>query len=146
MVTQRRPKPKDTPKDRDPIGSDFGNYLRTLRVERNLTTKDIAAGLHLKFKTIENIEAGVHCPPRPERLKLWLKIMGCSDKIPEALRFLASVRTSRNLKYFPRNPANEHIDRLIDAYESDRLSPADLCLLRMIAPGEYGESAREKPS
>jgi hypothetical protein len=79
-------------------------------------------------------------------LKLWLKIMGCSDKIPEALRFLASVRTSRNLKYFPRNPANEHIDRLIDAYESDRLSPADLCLLRMIAPGEYGESAREKPS
>ena len=126
--------------NRTPIASDFGMYLRNLRVEKNLTAADVGRELSLSASTIKNIEAGHNPPPRPERLKLWLKAIGHSSKYKEAMAFLSAIKTTRMVKYLPRDPANEHVDRLLDAYESGNLSSADLDLLRMIAPGEYNRA------
>lgn len=139
MTDQRIPKRKRkiVTTNRTPIASDFGTYLKNLRVEKNLTVRDVATSLNLSPRTVSNIEQGYNPVPNPERLKLWLSVMGCRDRLTEAMSFLSAVKHFRKFNYLPRNEANEHLDRLIDAYEFGRLSPADLNLLRMIAPGEY---------
>ena len=137
MPQIRKPKPKKFDENRKPIASDFGTYLRNLRVSKNLTLKDISGPLNLAPKTIGNIEQGYNPPPRPARLKIWLKVLGYPDKYAEALAFLSSVKHGRSVKYQPRNAANEHLDRLLDAYDSGTLSSSDLNMMRMIAPGQY---------
>ena len=137
MVTKQPPTTKTRASRRTPIGQDFGTYLRNLRVRKNITIKRVAEGLNLSYSTVANIEDGYNPPPNQERLRLWLKLIGESGRFIEASRFLRSIRTSRRIDYHPRNPANEHLDRLIDAYETGRLTEADLQLLRMIAPQEY---------
>ena len=137
MGTKQPPTVKERISKRIPIGSDFGNYLRNLRVRKNITIKRLAAGLNLSYSSVANVEDGYNPPPNLERLRLWLKLLGESSRYIEASRFLRSIRTHRRVDYHPRNPANEHLDRLIDAYETGRLTEADLQLLRMIAPQEY---------
>ena len=126
-----------TDKKRKPIFSDFGEYLRSLRVERNVTRKNLANELTLSEYTIRNVEEGYNVPPSPERLRLWLMSLGESARYPQALRLLCQTKTKRVVNYKIRNPATEHIDRLLDAYESGRLSSTDLKLLQLISPGEY---------
>jgi transcriptional regulator with XRE-family HTH domain len=121
----------------NPIGSDFGTYLRILRYNKGITVEFVAEGLGLSVRTIKNIETGQQGNPNPERLKLWLKLLGESERYNEAMKFLGSVKNIRQFRYQPRNRANEHIDRLLDAYESARLTEADLYLLRMVAIGQY---------
>ena len=134
-------KPKKTKsnyeKNRKPIASDFGTYLYNLRVERNLSAKDVAPTLGLSERTIHNIENGYNPPPSPERLRMWLQAIGCKEKYSEAMTLLSSIKLRRYVTYQPRNPANEHLDRLIDAYDSGTLTKADLEMLRMIAPHQY---------
>lgn len=140
MPQKLKPKLKTFKENRKPIASDFGTYLRNLRVSRNLTLKDLSGPLNLAAKTIGNIECGYNPPPRPARLKIWLRAVGYPEKYNEALAFLSAIRNSRTIQYQPRNGANEHIDRLIDAYESGTLSNADINLLRMIAPDQYNRT------
>lgn len=125
------------PVKRTPIGSDFGNYLKALRVEKNITAKQLGKQLDLAEKTITNVENGWNNPPNPKRLKLWLSAIGCSDRYKEAMSFISAIKTRRVIYYQPRNLANEHIDRLIDSYDSGKLTVADIQMLRMIAPDQY---------
>lgn len=130
--TLKNPRPK-----RVPMGSDFGSYLKSLRVHNQIPIQQLATVLSLAVKTVENIELGYNPPPNQTRLKLWLKAIGESDRYQEACQFLRSLKATRQVRYIARHPANEHIDRLLDAYENGRLSASDLRLLQMIAPWEY---------
>lgn len=122
---------------RTPIASDFGMYLRTLRTEKNMSVAQVAEQLSLSPNTVRNVEDGYNAPPSGARLKLWLSVVGASNRLKEATALRAAVRTSRHLQYKKRDPANEHIDRLLDSYDKGTLSDLDLNLLRMIAPYEY---------
>jgi len=136
--TRTRGKQKPLPnKKRKPIFSDFGEYLRYLRIEKNVTRKDLAKELSLSIHTIRNVEEGYNVPPSPERLRLWMGALRESSNYPKALRLLRQTKNSRQILYKIRSPATEHIDRLLDAYESGRLSYSDLKLLQLISPGEY---------
>jgi transcriptional regulator with XRE-family HTH domain len=124
-------------KKRKPIKDDFGSYLKYLRVKQGLTAKEVAKVLELAEKTVTNVENGYNNPPPPERLKLWLSAIGCRERFSEAMSFISATKTRRVITYRARDPANEHIDRLIDAYEDGTLKDADLNLLRLIAPSQY---------
>lgn len=121
------------------IFNDFGTYLKSLRVEKNITIAKLADGLGLSPATVKNIEEGTNPAPGEDRLQLWLRVLGQSSRYHQARRLLRNVKTFRRINYQPRHPANEHIDRLIDAYDLGRLSKADLNLLRMVAPRKYNE-------
>lgn len=117
--------------------TDFGQYLRSLRFDAGVGLKDLSAALHLSPSSIINVELGYNPAPRPERLSLWLRALGRPDKYPEALLLLQRIKKTRAIRYQVRHPANEHIDRIIDAYEGNRLDPLDIELLRCIALREY---------
>ena len=113
-------------------------YLRTLRLRKNISIKTVAEHLQLSHSTIHEIEDGKRPPPKPgPRLKLWLGVLGESGRYKQLCGLLNCVKKSRTIRYRKRDLANEHIDRLIDLYESDDLSPLDLELLRMIGPQAY---------
>lgn len=133
----RGKKKSPTAKKRKPIFSDFGEYLRYLRIEKNVTRKDLAKELGLSVHTVRNVEEGYNVPPSPERLRIWMGALRESSNYPKALRLLRQTKNSRQVLYKIRSPATEHIDRLLDAYESGRLSATDLQLLQLISPGEY---------
>lgn len=124
---------------RKPMASDFGTYLKFLRLSKNppISRKTLAEGLSLSPSTVRLIEDGYNPPPNLQRLKLWLTLIGESKRFTEASAFLAAIKTYRKINYKPRHPANEHIDRLIDAYENGNLDEADLTLLQMVAPKAY---------
>lgn len=122
---------------RKPITSDFGQYLRSLRHQNGIKVERLAESLSLSPCTVLNIENGTNPPPNVQRLELWLTILGERNRLNEAKMFLSSVRVKRSVRYTPRDEANEHIDRILDAYEAGRLSPTDMSLLQMIAPSEY---------
>lgn len=117
--------------------ADFGNYLRSIRIARDIRVSELAELLSLNPQTVSNTESGYNSPPNPERLRLWLDALGESKRYKEALNLLRQFKFQRTIRYHPRDPANEHIDRLIDAYESGRLTPADIRLLQLVSPQEY---------
>ena len=125
---------KITKSKRTPIASDFGAYLNTIRTEKNITRKYLADQLNLAVNTVRNVEDGYNEAPTGERLKLWLGILGEGKRYKEAVALRASIKVRRRFDYKKRHLANEHIDRLLDAYENDKLTDVDLNLLRMIAP------------
>lgn len=131
----RKPKPKQ--KRTGPIVSDFGAYLKSLRVSNGITLKKVAESLNLSVRTVGNTEMGYNKPPNAERLKLWLSAIGETSKYGEALRLLKAVKTYRTIGYRTGDHSNEHIDRLLDAYEQGRLTETDQSLIKMIAPHIY---------
>ncbi len=132
----KRPKAR-TENRRTPISGDFGTYLKALRIHHNISVAAVAEGLSLAPRTVKNIEDGYNPVPTLARVRLWLGLLGESSRYAEASRLLRQIKTRATVVYIPRNPANEHIDRLLSAYETGRLSDADLKLLQMIAPREY---------
>lgn len=86
---------------------------------------------------VSKIETSQRNPPSEARLSIWLASLGASSKLPEALRLLRSVKRSRRIVYFINDPINEHLDRILDAYENHRLKPMDKDLLSMIGLQEY---------
>lgn len=124
-------------KIRKPIAIDFGNYLKTLRVEREIARSKVAKALNLSIVTIKYIEQGINPPPKIERLRLWLSAIGASNKFTEAAELLRSVKLKANITYVSGHPANEHIDRILEAYNTNTLTEADINLLRMVSPRSY---------
>lgn len=139
--------PKEPPPDLKGIGdvtlrrkvmiTDFGAYLKQLRIDKGLEIKDVAPDIGFTENTVYRIEASKRHPPSEDRLKIWLTVIGQSAKIPEALRLLRSVKRSRRVEYHINDPVNEHIDRILEAYENRRLTVLDHDLLSMIALAEY---------
>lgn len=134
----KKTKPKES--KRKPISADFGSYLKTLRVKKKITAERLAEGLSLSPTTVMNIESGTNPAPNEQRLRLWLTILGESKRFHEAKMFLSSIRVRRTLRYTPRDECNEHIDRILDAYEGGRFNATDISLLKMIAPSEYTDT------
>ena len=130
-------KKTDSTKKRSPVLSDFGEFLRSLRIQKNVTRANLAKELTLSVHTVRNIEEGYNVPPSPERLRFWMSALGESPQYVHALRLLRQTKHGRTITYKVRNAATEHIDRLLDSYESGRLSPTDIKLLQLISPGEY---------
>jgi transcriptional regulator with XRE-family HTH domain len=128
---------KNTDEKRTPMLTDFGEYLRSVRMLKGITRPQLAESLGLSKNTIRNIEEGINSPPNPQRLKVWLSALGEAHRYNEAMKILRQLKLRRVIHFLPRDPANEHIDRLIDSYENGRLSLADLRLLQMISPQEY---------
>lgn len=127
---------------RVPLATDFGTYLKALRADRGVPLKVIAEGLNLSSQTISNIENNRVSTPHPHRVKIWLGLLGCSDKYDEAISLLRRVKRRRSVEYILRDPATEHLDRIIDAYENQTLDVLDHALLASIAPREYRPSTR----
>lgn len=125
------------------MGTDIGGYLRSLRFHKRIKIQQIADALNLKPNTIRNIERGDNPPPSEDRLRIWLNTLGESSRYHEAVALLRSIKTRRTIAYLSRNPANEHIDRLLDAYEQNRLTTADLAMLEMIAPNMYDRTRKQ---
>lgn len=86
---------------------------------------------------VSRIENSIRNPPSEARLRIWLAALGESNRLPEALRLIRSVKRSRRVVYFINDPINEHLDRILDAYENHRLKPMDKDLLSMIGLQEY---------
>lgn len=122
---------------RDPIITDFGSYLKGLRLQASMSCREVAEGMNLAESTIYNIERGHNYPPNPAALQQWLIVIGFSHKYGEALRLLRKIKKKRLIQYMIRHPSTEDIDRILDAYENNTLDEMDMDLLRMIAPREY---------
>lgn len=73
----------------------FGNYLRTLRIERGMSQEKLATGICRKKMTISDIEKGRNNPPQGEVLELIIQYMALTDSEEHHLRFLAAKE--RNL-------------------------------------------------
>lgn len=127
-----------------PIITDIGAYLRTLRVNAGISAAEVGKKLNLTARTIYNIEYGQTYPPDPERIRDWLIVLGEIDRFAEALALYRQYRTHRTIYFRTRDEANEHIDRIIDAYQRYGLTDTDIALLRMIAPNEYQTHRRFK--
>lgn len=117
--------------------TDFGAYLRQLRIDKNLTIEMIAADVGYSPLTITKIEKSLMAPPKERRLRIWLAAIGESAKLPEALRLMRSVKRSRRIQYHINVAVNEHLDRILDAYENNALSVLDCEILSMVALKEY---------
>lgn len=122
---------------REPLITDFGAYLRKLRLTASMTAADVAKVLSLSPSTIMNIEKGYNYPPNPARLSQWLQAVGFPQKLGEALRLLRRIKKKRLVTYFIRHPSTEDIDRILDAYENHTLDEMDMDLLKAIAIKEY---------
>ena len=122
--------------------TDFGAYLKQLRVDKGLTIEMIAPDVGYTRDTIMRIEKSHLAPPKEHRLRIWLAAIGQSAKLPEALRLMRSVKRSRRIEYKINNAINEHLDRILDAYENNALGVLDCDMLSMIALREY---SRGKP-
>lgn len=117
--------------------TDFGAYLKQLRLERNMTQVALAELVNYTPMTIKMIESSKSPPPTERRLRIWLNALGMSKKLPEALRLLRSVKRSRRVLYHINDKINEHLDRILDAYDNHTLTPMDKDLISMIALQEY---------
>jgi len=117
--------------------TDFGAYLKQLRIERNMTQVALAELVNYTPMTIKMIEASKVPPPTEHRLRIWLNALDMQKRLPEALRLLRSVKRSRRIIYHINDKLNEHIDRILDSYENHTLTPLDKDLLSMIALREY---------
>jgi len=111
--------------------------MKSLRVGNGITLRKVADALNLSIRTIGNVEMGYNAPPKADRLKLWLSAIGEPKRYNEALRFLKAVKVKRTIGYRVGDKSNEHIDRILDAYEQGRLSETDQALIKMIAPQIY---------
>lgn len=120
------------------ILTDFGRYLKQLRLGRNITVEKLSREVGLRPNTITKIEQSSRSPPSEDRLVIWLTALGESKRIPEALRLLKSLKRSRRVTYYPNHPMNEHIDRILDAYEKNQLSLIDQDAISMVALHTYG--------
>jgi transcriptional regulator with XRE-family HTH domain len=117
--------------------TDFGAYLRQLRIDKGLTIEMIAPDVGYTPDTIMRMEKSKLAPPKEHRLRIWLAAIGESAKLPEALRLLRSVKRSRRVLYHINNPVNEHLDRILDAYENNALTVLDIDILSMVSLKEY---------
>lgn len=124
-------------KAREPIVTNIGKYLKALRNHNRITRKIVATRMGLSVQTIANVEDGYNPPPDEKRLRLWMRTLGESKRTPEALKLLRQVRRSRSVRYKPKHVANEHLDRIIDAYDNNTLDEADVKLMKLIAPRSY---------
>lgn len=129
--------PNKNRRARIPLSTDIGSYLRTIRREKGISLEKVGETLSLSPKTISYIEMNLTKPPTAERLRLWMFSLGEGSRYPEALTLLRRFKIKREIHYEKRNPANEHIDRLIDAYENYTINDADIELLKMLCPREY---------
>lgn len=132
---------------RKPLTENLGAYLYNLRMLKNISREDIAKHLNLSPATIRNVENNVsHVPPM--RLKVWLTFLDSMDHFDQLMVIIRSTKINRKFDYALNNPANEHLDRLIDAYERNSLSDTDIKILRMLAPYEYtqGDDLKETTS
>jgi transcriptional regulator with XRE-family HTH domain len=133
-------------KPREHLITDFGTYMRSLRLEQEVTLKTLGKELKLSPQTISNMERNRGYLPNIPRVKLWLCILGCEHKFNEAITLLRRVRSRRTIDYVLKSDATEHLDRIIDAYEMGRLDDTDKQLMSMIAIREYHESSRKRKS
>lgn len=122
---------------RVPLSTDIGSYLRTIRRAKGITLEKVADDLGLSPSTLTSVERNRRKPPTAERLRLWMLALGESKRYSEALTLLRRFKSKREIQYEKRHPANEHIDRLIDAYENYTITDADIELLKMLCPSEY---------
>jgi len=140
---KKRSKHINKSKARQPMSTDIGMYLRQLRRQKGYSISEVAEDLGLSYSSIQSIERNSHPVPSPERLRIWLRAIGANDCYAEAITVLRQHKGSRTIEYEIRNPANEHIDRIIDAYENNTLTRTDLALIRLVAPDEYFPPSRE---
>lgn len=125
--------------NREPLSENVGAYLYNLRMLKNVSRQDVADHLTLSPHTIRNVENNELNVPQM-RLKLWLQFLDAMDHYDQITSIMRTRKTQRKFNYTNNNKANEHIDRIIDAYEHNRLNDTDLALLRMVAPYEYNQS------
>lgn len=124
------------PKGRVPLSENVGAYLYNLRILKAISRETLAEHLHVSKYTIRNIENNEK-PIRPERLKLWLRFLDCSEHYNQILHITRHTKLRRIVYYQLGSDANEHIDRILDAYENNKLSPEDIMILRLVAPSHY---------
>lgn len=139
--TNRKPleyaNPPQAETRRQIVITDFGAYLKRLRIDKNITLTKLSKEIGYAPEVISKIEKSTRLPPPEHRLALWLSALGESKRLPEALRLLRSVKRSHRVFYFANDPINEHIDRILTAYANHRLNTMDKDLLSMVALGEY---------
>ena len=58
----------------------FGSYLRQLREKRKLRQEDLAKAINVSTVYICDIEKGRRNPPDIEKLKVWEKLLGLTEK------------------------------------------------------------------
>jgi transcriptional regulator with XRE-family HTH domain len=123
---------------RNVILTDFGKYLKQLRLAKGITVDQLSMHVGLRPNTIVKIENSRRGAPSEDRLAIWLTALGETKRLAEATRLLKSLKRSRRITYFKNHPMNEHIDRIIDAYEKNELSILDKDALTMVALKSYG--------
>lgn len=97
----------------------FGEYLRTLRIEKGLSQEKLALAIDRKKMLISDIENGRNRPPQGETLNRIIQSLMLSQSEEQRLRFLAAKE--RN------NVPNDIIDYFFsDPYIYDALRIAKI--------------------
>ena len=107
------------------IVMNFGSFLRELRERRKLRQEDLAKAINVSTVYICDIEKGRRNPPDVEKLRVWEKQLGLSDK--ETARFYDMAGQERKemapdiVEYMEKHPeARDAIRRIMaDPHEYD---------------------------
>lgn len=87
--------------------ADFGEYLRSLREERKLSLRDVAARTGMSYSYLTQIEHGRRRPPGPDLLKKLAPVYGLAAKdLMKAAGYLDDIEPVK-----PSVSEEEEVDR-----------------------------------
>ena len=107
------------------IVMNFGSFLRELREKRKLRQEDLAKAINVSTVYICDIEKGRRNPPDVEKLRVWEKQLGLSDKETACFYDMAGQERKEMapdiVEYMAKHPeAREAIRRIMaDPHEYD---------------------------
>jgi transcriptional regulator with XRE-family HTH domain len=105
--------------------TDFGTILRNIRVNLGITVSALAKQIGVSQSYVTTVERGMRSAPKRDRLRAWLKALHCSERFDELHELAVLNRTSIYSRLIPKDPSNEDIVRIMDAYKANELTEMD---------------------
>lgn len=116
--------------------ADFGSILRDLRQNHGYSLQTLSKMIHLPVSRLSRIEcASAELPPE-NILRKWLEKLGCGKNTQKLIVLSRQWRVHHTFQLKRKESCNPDILRLMDAYQSDKLTDYDRDLLKLIARTE----------
>lgn len=102
-----------------------------------MSLDELSKALDTSKNSISMIESGASKITSTHKLKLWIRALGLTPRLNEVYSLYRRIRTNRSVYYQHGHEANEHIDRILEAYENNELTEFDIEILRTVATSQY---------
>lgn len=112
---------------------DFGNVLRTLRLNHGISITVLSKRLGISVSDISSIERSDKDLPDEKTLAKWLDKLGCTTNKRHLMLLAKKHIVTHRVKLHAKDPANSDMIRLIQAYKDQILTDYDRALLSVIA-------------